>query len=384
VDQVWWHQSLAHGAPGIAVLHTELAAAGLRPFHRVHDWLSLATATTVTTGATSGLFYGAPAVAYGITRAATIRPRAYRAARACLDEQVAADAHRRVGEAHARIAAGRLPTMAEFDAIRGLAGVGAYLLHLDPNSSALRAILGYLVRLTEPITGGHRLPGWWTLTGPTGRVDAAFPGGHGNFGVAHGICGPLALLANSHRQGISVNGQLEAITTICSWLDAWRIDTDAGTRWPYMITRSELISHPTQILHSGARRRPSWCYGTAGIARSLQLAALALNDTTLRAIAEEALVGTLVDPTHRTLIVDASLCHGYAGLACIAAHAAADAAEPTASRLHALTAELLDRAAVQPVPATPGLLEGTAGIALAILDSITETTVPCWDAFLLI
>lgn len=42
-DQAWWHQSLAHGAPGIALLHIELAAAGLRPFHRAHDWLTVAT-----------------------------------------------------------------------------------------------------------------------------------------------------------------------------------------------------------------------------------------------------------------------------------------------------------------------------------------------------
>jgi hypothetical protein len=385
-DRRWWHQSLAHGAPGIAVLHTELAAAGLRPFRRVHDWLTVATNAPVTTGTTTGLFYGAPAIAYAMARAATIRPRAYRAARASLDAQVAADAHRRVDEAHARITAGRMPITAEFDAIRGLAGVGTYLLHHNPDSSALRATLGYLVRLTQPVTDRHPLPGWWTPTGPTGRVDAGFPGGHGNFGVAHGICGPLALLAHSQHQGISVNGQLDAITTICSWLHTWRITTDTGTRWPYMITRSELMSHPTQVHHSGATRRPSWCYGTAGIARCLQLAALAINDTTLRATAEEALVGALTDPTHRALVADASLCHGYAGLARIAAHAAADATEPTAARLHALIPELLDQTAAQPTTATPGLLEGTAGIALAALAPITEevSSAPYWDAFLLI
>jgi hypothetical protein len=249
----------------------------------------------------------------------------------------------------------------------------------------LRAVLGYLVRLTQPVTDGQPLPGWWTLTGPTGRIDAEFPGGHGNFGLAHGICGPLAILAHSQRRGISVDGQLDAIITICSWLDAWSIDTGTGYHWPYLITRSELTSQRAHVHHSGAKRRPSWCYGTAGIARCLQLAALALDDTTLRSSAERALVSALIDPMQRALTTDASLCHGYAGLARIAAHAATDATEPTASRLRTLVPELLAQAAAQPTTTMPGLLEGAAGIALAALGPVTGAPVaPSWDTFLLI
>jgi lantibiotic biosynthesis protein len=75
-----------------------------------------------------------------------------------------------------------LPQMAEFDSIRGLAGLGAHLLHHDPEGTALRAILGALVRLTQPVmVEGEALPGWWTLTGPTGQADDEFPGGHGNW-----------------------------------------------------------------------------------------------------------------------------------------------------------------------------------------------------------
>ncbi|HEX5115971.1 MAG TPA: lanthionine synthetase C family protein [Pseudonocardiaceae bacterium] len=392
-DQAWWHQSLAHGAPGIAVLHSELAAAGQRPFRRVHDWLTVAASSTVTTGETTGLFYGAPAIAYALAHAAVVRPSAYQRALADLDVRVAADAHRRAEAAHDRIAAGHLPHMAEFDTIRGLAGVGAYLLYRDPHGPALRSILGYLVRLTQPLADpsdtGQLLPGWWTLTGPTGRIDPDFPGGHGNFGLAHGVAGPLAVLAHCARQGVRVAGQRDAIATICSWLDAWRIDTDTGYRWPYMITRRELTTRPAHVHHSGAARRPSWCYGTAGIARCLQLAALALGDDTRRSTAEAALVCALTDPAHRALTADASLCHGYAGLARIAAHAAADAAEPAASQLRALVPDLLSHALTQPTTATPGLLEGAAGIALAVLTAITEPSgeapVPHgWDAFLLI
>jgi hypothetical protein len=383
-DQPWWHQSLAHGAPGIALLHIELAAAGLRPFDRAHEWLTVVASKPVTTGASTGGFYGAPAVARALAGATAVRPGTYRSALAPLARQIAADAHARVDTAHTRMDAGELPPMAEFDTIRGLAGLGAYLLHHDPSSTALRAVLGALVRLTRPVTiAGEAVPGWWTLTGPTGRVEEEFPGGHGNFGLAHGISGPLALLAQALRRGIAVDGQREAVETICAWLDSWRIDTPGGHRWPYMITRDEARTRPKQVRHNGATRRPSWCYGTAGIARALHLAALALGDDTRRHTAEEALISAATDPEQDALVNDASLCHGYAGLARITARAALDTAGSAATHLNALATELLQRARAQPVPDGLGVLEGTAGVGLAVLAAVTEPATG-WDTCLLI
>ncbi|MCZ9341483.1 lanthionine synthetase, partial [Streptomyces sp. TRM76130] len=97
-------------------------------------------------------------------------PDSYQRSVALLDRQVTADARRRLDAAHRRIEAGQLPALAEFDAIRGLSGYGAYLLRRDPAGPATRAVLDYCVRLTDPITHcGERLPGWWVPTGPSGR-----------------------------------------------------------------------------------------------------------------------------------------------------------------------------------------------------------------------
>ena len=50
------------------------------------------------------------------------------------------------------------------------------------------AVLGYLVALAEPLCRhGDSLPGWWSGTGPAGTPDPAWPGGHLNLGMAHGI-----------------------------------------------------------------------------------------------------------------------------------------------------------------------------------------------------
>jgi hypothetical protein len=395
-SQPWWRQSLAHGAPGIALLHVERAAAGLAPWQRAHDWLTYATRAPLTVGADSHLFYGAPAIAHAMACVATHRPGSYEQALERLDRAIVADTRRRLDAAHARIDAARLPALAEFDVIRGLTGVGSYLLRRNPGGETTQAVLDYLVRLTEPMTfDGETLPGWWTIVGPSGRRDSRFAGGHGNCGVAHGIGGPLALLAIAALRGVIVDHQIEAIGRICAWLDRWRTDTDTGSFWPYWVNRPQLRNG---YRHISSPQRPSWCYGTAGLARAQQLAALALGDSERRASAEHALVHALTDPAQRAATQDTSLCHGHAGLAHIAARAAADAAPNTAEQLNTLIPNLLD--AVQPAAADPtltaaalldvaqcglALLEGAAGTALAVHSPSTQMPPRSgWDACLLI
>lgn len=389
-------QHLAHGLPGIALLHIERAAAGLGPWQRAHDWLAAASRAPLTSGPDSHPFYGAPAFTHALTCAAGHLPGAYRRALDTLDRQMTSDVHRRLDAAHHRMDAGRLPVLAEFDAIRGLTGYGAHLLRRDPGTPALRAVLDYCVRLTRPITqDGDTLPGWWTKTGPSGRPDERFPGGHANNGMAHGIGGVLALLALAARHGTLVAGHDEALGRILAWLDRWQEDTGRGPAWPYWVTRAELRAGR---LAPSTPRRPSWCYGTAGLARARQLAALALGDTRRRLDAENALVAALTDPRRLRATTDNALCHGFAGLAHIAARAAYDAHPSTAGQLSAVIPALL--AAVHP-PGTdpvhaaaalvqdeergPGFLDGAAGIALALLTS-TGAAPPrsTWDACLLV
>ncbi|WP_438470933.1 lanthionine synthetase C family protein [Streptomyces asiaticus] len=389
-------QHLAYGPTGIALLHIERAAAGLGSWQRAHDWLAAAARDPFTSGPDSHPFYGAPALAHTLACAADHLPGAYQRARDTLDRQVAADVRRRLAAAHRRIDAGRLPEIAEFDTIRGLAGYGAYFLRLDPTGAEVRAILDYCVRLTEPVVHvSEALPGWWTSTGPSGRADDRFPGGHANSGMAHGVGGVLALLALAARHGITVDGHREALRAILAWLDRWHEETGRGLVWPYWVTRDELR---TGRLAPSAPRRPSWCYGTAGLARARQLAALALGDTDRQIEAETALVAALTDPAQIKATTDNGLCHGFAGLAHVAARTADDAHPSTVGQLRAAIPPLLTTicppgtvpedaamAAIRDDEAGPGFLNGAAGIALALLAPATSTPPrSAWDACLLI
>ena len=51
-----YRQHLAYGPPGIALLHIELAAAGLEPWQRAHDWLAVASRQPLTSGPDSHPF----------------------------------------------------------------------------------------------------------------------------------------------------------------------------------------------------------------------------------------------------------------------------------------------------------------------------------------
>ncbi|MBV6699402.1 lanthionine synthetase C family protein [Kitasatospora aureofaciens] len=385
-----WRQSLAHGAPGIALLHIERAAAGRGPWEHARAWLAVTATVPVTRGADSYLYYGAPALTHALACAAQARPGSYRRALTHLHQVVAADAERRCEEALARIERGDLAALAEFDTIRGLAGIGAVLLHPAPRGDTIRKVLAYLVRLTEDIKNhdGELLPGWWTPSAPSGKADERFPGGHANNGLAHGIAGPLALLALALRRGVTVDGQRAAIGTVLAWLERWR---DRHT-WPYWITRADLTGPDRRPL---APQRPSWCYGTAGLARAQQLAALAIGDQRLRHEAENALATALLDPPSLAATTDLSACHGYAGLAHIAHRAAADASPRNATRLRSAAALLLDtthpprtdpdeQARRLLDSAGPAFLEGAAGTALALLAPATGTAPATrWDACLL-
>ncbi|WP_443063628.1 lanthionine synthetase C family protein [Streptomyces sp. NBC_00663] len=389
-------QHLAYGPTGIALLHIERAASGLGPWQRAHDWLAAATRAPFTAGPDSHPFYGAPALAHAMACAADHASGAYQRTLTLLDRQLAVDVRRRLDAAHRRIDAGQLPDLAEFDTIRGLAGYGAYFLRRAPSGEETRAILDYCVRLTEPIThNGEVLPGWWTLTGPSGLPDSDFPDGHGNTGMAHGIGGVLALLALAARSGAPVDQHHQALRTILAWLDRWQDGNARGPIWPYWVTRDELrTGHPAP----SPPRRPSWCYGAAGLARAQQLAAIALGDTDRQLSAENALVAALTDTVQLHATTGNGLCHGFAGLAHVAARTADDAHPSTAGQLRAAIPALLtlpcppgadpDETAIEIADdkdAGPGFLDGAAGIALALMAPATQAPPrTSWDACLLI
>jgi class I lanthipeptide synthase len=283
--------------------------------------------------------------------------------------------------------------VSQFDAISGLSGIGAYLLtrRRRPDvDAALVGLLEALVDLTRASADGP--PRWFT---PVELIfdettAAMYPNGHLNCGLAHGIPGPLALMALAEADGMQVRGMRDAVASIAAWVQDNRVDDAWGINWPTM------VALPGEGRRPDEPSRTAWCYGSPGIARALWLAGTALQDEELRSVATEAMRAVYERPVHARQIDSPTFCHGVAGLLQITLRFAHD----TGDRMFcAAVAELTDQvlAAYDPdrllgfcslepggnAIDQPGLLDGAPGVALVLLAAATQIE-PTWDRLFLL
>ncbi|MEU7147212.1 lanthionine synthetase LanC family protein [Streptomyces sp. NPDC039022] len=388
----WQPASLLLGHPGIALLHIRCAQDDAARKVVAHAHLSAAVASSAAAG---------PGAAGSLLLPAHLHARAYGGYTRLLA---------RCGEVHAAYVRARLaglvahrqeygPGMAygDYDTITGLAGEGRSLLlaadHGDEKCArVLPDVLSFLVEMTRPVGLGqgkeHQVPGWWCSPDryliPRDRQE--FPRGDFNVGVAHGICGPLALLSLAQLSGHRVPGQLEAIRSMADWVLSVRRTDQRGTRWPGRIGYEEIVGDPCEMPRqaTGARSRAGWCYGISGISWTLYLAGQALCDSRMTDVAAAAVSALLCRPLEGVTPGDPGFCHGRAGILHTAVRLAAaghtelwESADRIAQELvgefdaHAPFGypQVLSPPSPQAMPYRthdPGVLDGAAGIALAL------------------
>ena len=299
----------------------------------------------------------------------------------------------------------RSPWAADYDLIRGLAGLGVYALERLPRPSALACLTKIVDRLAE--TAEHGPQGTTWHTGPELLPDwqrKLYPGGYYNLGVAHGVPAVIAMLAAAaaaagplgeagdpaaadvaRRARSLVEGALR-------WLLAQRLPPGAGSWF------GTSISPETPAAGS----RLAWCYGDPGIAATLLMTARALGDAALETLAVEMALAAAARPPEASGVRDAGLCHGSAGLAHLFNRMYQETGEPrlaAASRHwfeHALDFRqpglglagyrafwMEDDGVTASWRADPGLLEGVAGIGLAMLGGLSDFE-PAWDRLLML
>ena len=280
-----------------------------------------------------------------------------------------------------------------FDLISGLTGIGAYLLargeqsgNFDPLETIIRALMFITAGDASP-------PRWHTPSSLTADpVQARLqPYGSLNCGLAHGIPGPLSLMALAASAGLAVEGLHERIEELANWLVAQRMENNWGITWPSMIVldrdgRSSL----------GIPSRTAWCYGTPGVSRSLWLAGMALEAQTLCDAAIEAMASVYRTPHAQRAIESPTLCHGLSGLLQITLRFAHDARDGMFTKA---AEQLVEQILLAYEPGTivgmrdvepdgrrierAGLLTGASGVALTLFTAAIDIE-PSWDrAFLL-
>lgn len=215
------------------------------------------------------------------------------------------------------------------------------------------------------------------------------PNGSYNLGLSHGVPGAIGFLAEATAAGIAEARPL--LEGAVSWLLAQAQDHPNGSRFGY-------AAGP-----EGHGSRLAWCYGDLGIAAVLLLAARRMGRADWEAEALALAKGCARRPIAGSGTVDAALCHGAIGNAHLFHRLwqATGDAELEAATLTWLRHGLELRRPGQPIAGfqswrapqpgasepdyvpDPSLLEGAAGIGLALLAFLAPQE-PAWDRFLLV
>jgi hypothetical protein len=237
-----------------------------------------------------------------------------------------------------------------YDLISGVAGCAIALRDDEPE--AAEALAAYAERLAGALERRRN-----------GTESGAEPV---NLGVAHGIPGILAAL------NAAFPGPHPLARRYVELLLAMSQAVDGAHRW-----------HSGWPVDGVPPARRAWCYHTAGVAAVLYDRARLDRDDGLRELAVASLDAVVHDDRDDDPVMLAALCHGRAGVAAIAWHAAEEGErfERTARALMTSVLDEFDESLPLGYQGfdtgdrdgrnRPGFLDGSFGIALSLVDAVT-------------
>ena len=285
------------------------------------------------------------------------------------------------------------PWQDDYDLIVGLVGIGVYAIERLPRESSIECLERVVDRLDE--IAERNVNGVTWLTRPDLLPEwqrALCPDGYYNLGLAHGVPGVIALLGQVCAAGVALEKARPLLDDAVAWLLRQR---SIGA------TQSSFSSWTVP----GMERedcRLAWCYGDAGVAAALLVAARCVNEGEWEREALALARRAAERKPESAGVKDAGLCHGSAGLGHIFNRLfQATGEESFRKAAHYWIERTLEmrrpgqgiagfsayRAASEGQGEhredRVGILEGAAGIALALLAATTEIE-PAWDRMLLV
>jgi hypothetical protein len=264
------------------------------------------------------------------------------------------------------------------DLISGLVGYGVYALERLPRAGA-KAILAAIIHHLDATAA--RLPNGvaWATAANADATDVEY-----DLGVAHGVPGVIGFLARAWSAGIRRGSVGRLLDQAVAWVLSQRNAASPGRQFPSVVRPARPVGPPARL---------AWCYGDAGIACVLLLAAKASGEPAWRRAAVQLADGAAKRNASTSGVVDADLCHGSAGLAHVfqrlyvetgSADCRAAAKRWLRVAIASLSTRSLSRAFIR--RAGTGFLTGASGAtaALATFASVDWTASAAWDRVLLL
>lgn len=127
-------------------------------------------------------------------------------------------------------------SFALFDIVSGLSGVGLYLTSRCEDERAASALANIVGAVAGLLLREGPKPAWRTpYEALPPNLQASFPSGNLNLGLAHGMPGMLAFLSLCRIEGIASAGLEEAIDAGIETLLAHSIEDEFGIDWPIAV-----------------------------------------------------------------------------------------------------------------------------------------------------
>ena len=254
-----------------------------------------------------------------------------------------------------------------FDLIQGVVGLGVYGLERLRYPSGPAIVRAALARLHE---GKEDLPeGCAWRTGPallTASQRGRWPDGLFDLGLAHGVPGVIAFLGKAWARGIGRDLALPMLEGAMAWMLARRLPPGGACAF-----RAQ--QGPGPPAPDPAPSRMAWCYGDLGVGMALLSAARDLGRPDWEDAAVEVLEGAALRPREASGCVDGFLCHGSAGNAHLFGRAFAATRKPCfQAQAEQWLAWNVGNSRRDGPDRTdpPGLMDGAAGIGLALLSAL--------------
>jgi hypothetical protein len=218
------------------------------------------------------------------------------------------------------------------------------------------------------------------------------PDGAYDVGLAEGVSGVVAFLARVCAAGVVVERARPLLDEAARWVLAQEAPDGPPEGFPYAIRPNRPQRNWT---------RSSWAYGDPGVAAALLGASRRGDEPAWEARALTAALRATTRPPDRTRIFDAGLSAGAAGLAHLFNRLCQATGEPRliersrfwferalqmrrpGQGIAGYAAWLPDENDVDRWVDAPGIIFGSAGIALALLSAATPLE-PSWDRMMLV
>lgn len=198
----------------------------------------------------------------------------------------------------------------DYDLIGGMTGVGSYLLDIG-ELNKLQCQMSNFFRyfLGTHMEGELKISNWFIKRNNMYLPkDDNLPYGKIDFGVAHGVIGPMTFAAKAYKEGITILSK-ESIEKAIKMYERFSVKVDNLIYWPGQMS-FESYQKNEKLYH----KRMSWCYGNIGISRCLFLIAQIFHDTKLEKQMLENIKNIANVKTEEMYLLSPILCHGFGGM----------------------------------------------------------------------